>query len=210
MPTPASRSAAVSGRTSSAWRASQLKSPFDRYALARLTNTSCDYLVTPLSPSSSTRLDSSESCEAVTGASDLTPERRFDHTRVHFGGTQPKTHCPLVQSRWLLEDAYFLLEIRRASHSLNRSHRVCIGTLGMTSTVHHAVTHTEEVSNQMTFVPPDDSTGMRVNCSSPLWESAAVSDRGSSHGTGVHERLELRGSSLEWTRSDPQSSSARQ
>jgi hypothetical protein len=59
----------------------------------------------------------------------------------HLGFTlvavlRPQTHCPLGPIRWLLEDAYFLLEMRRASHSLNRSHRVCIGTLGMTSTVH--------------------------------------------------------------------------
>jgi hypothetical protein len=34
--------------------------------------------------------------------------------------------------------AYFLLEIRRASHSLNRSHRVC-GALGISLTVHQTV-----------------------------------------------------------------------
>ena len=52
-----------------------------------------------------------------------------------------------------LEDAYFLLEIRRASHSLNRSHRVCIGTLGMTSTVHHTVTYAAEIQGLSDLEP---------------------------------------------------------
>jgi hypothetical protein len=42
---------------------------------------------------------------------------------------------------------YFRLEIRLASHSLNRSHRVCIGAPGMTLTVHLAVSNMEDSPN---------------------------------------------------------------
>jgi hypothetical protein len=51
---------------------------------------------------------------------------------------------PKYRGTWK-QRQYFLLEIRRASHSLNRSHRVC-GAFGINLTVHHQTLSTSEHS----------------------------------------------------------------